>query len=89
MFKHELGALAESRVTGVKGVLTNRMECLYGCNRYSIQPKADKDGKQNDAWWVDEGDVIIKGKGVIESVKKDIGVVLTGAPMERMKVRGL
>lgn len=48
MFKHRLGLLAKSRTTGLKGIITSRSENLYGCNRYYIQPKYNKDMKQLD-----------------------------------------
>lgn len=63
-FKHQLGKQAKTRVSGLSGVITLRAECLYGCNRYFIQPKVGDDGKVPDGWWVDEDDVEIVGPGV-------------------------
>jgi hypothetical protein len=77
MFKHELGKKACSKVTKLTGILTSRSENLYGCNRYLIQPAADKDQKIAEAWWVDEDDIKILGPGV-SATKKD-----TGGPMSR------
>lgn len=77
MFKHELGKEVETKVTGLKGIITSRSECLYGCNRYYIEPKVDKDMKKPDGWWVDEDDITVKGLGVTAK-KKD-----TGGPMDR------
>lgn len=76
MFKHELGVLAESKTMGVKGILIARSQNLYGCDRYCIQPRADNQMKVPEAWWVDEEDIIVKGKGV--TVKKN--TVKTGGP---------
>jgi len=64
MFKHELGSEVITKVSKLKGILVSRCECLYGCNRYTVQPPADKDGKLLDGWWVDEEDIIVTGKGV-------------------------
>ena len=76
MFKHELGVEVESKVTKLKGIIISRSECLYGCNRYFIQPKADKEGKLVDGWWVDEDDIIVKGRGV-NAKKKDTGGMMS------------
>lgn len=78
MFKHTLGAEVESRVTGLKGILTARSENLNMCNRYYIQPKADKDMKVPDGWWVDEDDVVVLGEGVNAKPKT------TGGPMSKV-----
>ena len=78
MFKHELGIEAESKSTKLKGIIINRSETLYGCNRYYIQPPAGKDMKVPDGWWVDEDDVVVKGKGVLAK-RKD-----TGGPMSKV-----
>lgn len=45
MYKHELGLKAQSKSLGLQGTLMGRAEWLYGCNRYYLQPKVDKDGK--------------------------------------------
>lgn len=79
MFKHELGLAVESKVTGLKGVITSRSENLYGCNRYYIQPKVDKDGKVPDGWWIDEDDVTPLDLASVERVDKP-----TGGPMSRV-----
>lgn len=76
MFKHELGVEVETKVSKLKGIITSRAECLYGCNRYLVQPKADKEGKLLDGWWVDEDDIIVKGRGV-SAKKKDLGGMMS------------
>ena len=79
MFTHNLGVEVETRVQRLKGIIVSRSENIYGCNRYYVQPKAGKDGKAIDGWWVDEDDIIVKSKGV--SVKeKD-----TGGPMSQVR----
>ena len=80
MFKHEMGVEAETKVTKLKGIITARSENLYGCNRYYVQPPADKDMKIPDGWWVDEDDMSIIGEGTkAKAAKKD-----TGGPMSRV-----
>lgn len=77
MFKHALGIKVKAKTTGLTGIITNRSECLYGCNRYCIQPKVGKDDKVPDSWWVDEDDIVVVGDGVKAVPKK------TGGPMSR------
>jgi hypothetical protein len=80
MFKHELGVEAEAKVTGQRGIITARSENLYGCNRYFIQPKVDKDMKVPDEWWIDEDDVtpLDLGRPMVRIEKP------TGGPMSRV-----
>ena len=59
IFKYELGVVAESKVYGLSGTITARSENLYGCNRYYIQPKVDKEGKMRDGYWLDEEDILL------------------------------
>lgn len=81
VFKHELGVLAESKTMGVRGILVSRSENLYGCDRYCIQPKADKQMKVPDAWWVDEEDIVVKGKGITVKKKAE----KNGGPASNMR----
>ena len=78
MFKVELGKEVKAKVTGLVGVVTSRSECLYGCNRYFIQPKVGEDKKVPDGWWVDEDDVEVIGQGVAKVAKH------TGGPMSKI-----
>lgn len=68
-FKHELGLEAKSKVTGFEGIIIARSECLYGCNRYLIQPKVTTEGKSPDAFYHDEEKIEIVGDGVCVAVQ--------------------
>jgi hypothetical protein len=78
LFKHGLGKKVKCKVTGLTGVVTSRSECLYGCNRYFIQPPAGKDQKVPDGFWVDEDQIDVTGEGVKAEKKA------TGGPMSRI-----
>jgi hypothetical protein len=75
MFKHELGNKVKTKSTGLEGILMSRSECLYGCNRYFIQPKVDKDMKLPEGWWADEDDIIIVNKGITAKKKYTGGLM--------------
>ena len=77
MFKHDLGVVAQARVTKLVGVLTSRSENLYGCNRYYIQPPVGEDQKVPDGWWVDEDDINVMGSCVTAAPKT------VGGPMSK------
>lgn len=64
VFKHPCGVKVKDLVTGLTGVIARRSDCLYGCNRYLIQPPAVKGREVPDAWWVDEDQVKVTGNGV-------------------------
>lgn len=75
MFKHDLGVEVETKVSKFKGIIISRSECLYGCNRYYIQPKTTKDMKVPEGWWIDEDDITVKGKGVRRESKTTGGMM--------------
>jgi hypothetical protein len=78
MFKHKLGAKAQTKVSGFEGIILSRSKCLYGCNRYYVLPRADNDMKIPDGYWFDEDDITVIGEG-IKADKKD-----TGGPMSKI-----
>lgn len=58
-FRFELGDQVENLVTGMRGVVVARHEYLFGCYRYSVKPRGNKDGKPFDDWGADEGEIRI------------------------------
>ena len=58
-----LGTIVKCRVTGFTGVAENRVTFMYGCDRYCVQPKVDKDGKLPDSVMIDAQQLeIVEGK---------------------------
>ena len=85
MFKHSLGCLITSNVSGLTGIVVARAEHLYGCNRYYIQPKvSDNDMKVPDGWWVDEGDIVFKKQVIIFNEEKEV-TARPGGLMDKVK----
>lgn len=82
MFKHKLGIEVKQRTTGFRGLLISRSENLFGCNRYFVQPKADKDMKIPESWWCDEGDLEKIGDGIQVDNSPD---VKPGGPMSKKR----
>ena len=64
MFKHDLGKKAKDKITGFEGIITERIEHLYGCNTYGLTPQFLKDGKKLDNVWFDEGKLSLTGEGI-------------------------
>jgi len=60
----ELGKSGRDKVTGFEGIITARCTFLYGCDRYCLTPKVDKDGKTGDGEYFDEGRIEIVGDGI-------------------------
>ena len=75
----KLGSKARCKVTGFKGILVTRVEYLNGCVRYALQPKVDKDGKHPGDLYVDEEQVEVIGRGVVEQLGEAIP---TGGPRD-------
>lgn len=47
-----LGKEGKDKITGFQGIITGRVEYLYGCNQYCLVPKA-KDGEIKSGEWFD------------------------------------
>ena len=62
-WKFKLGIEAKDKITGFKGIITGRIDYLYGCHQYGVTSKINKEGK-NDHNWYDEGRLVKTGKGV-------------------------
>lgn len=78
-FKHKLGAMARSKTTKLQGIINNRAEALYGCNRYYVQPQVVSDMKIPDGYWMDEDDIEIVEQVAEKNNKK------TGGPMSKVR----
>lgn len=58
-----LGIIVRDKVTGFIGVAENRATFLYGCDRYCVQPKIDKEGKMPESKMIDEPQLeIVEGE---------------------------
>lgn len=73
--KIKLGDEIEDIVTGFKGIAIAKTSWLYGCDRITIQPKVDKEGKNQDNETFDEESVRLIKK---EKVKGDTRKEKTG-----------
>ena len=66
-----LGREARDKITGFQGVITAKIQYLYGCAQYSLTSPA-KDGELKEGQWFDEGRIEIVGDGVrAEDVKAE------------------
>lgn len=76
----QLGNEVQDIVSGIKGIAVARHEFLNGCIRFSIQQKADKEGKMPDEKWLDVGQLKVVGKGVSIPKKNTGGPTSTSVP---------
>lgn len=60
----ELGKEAKDVITGFNGIITAKVNYLYGCTQYGIVPKVSKTGKREIEYF-DEGRIRIIGKGIL------------------------
>jgi len=61
---NNLGMKARDKVTGFEGIITGKINYLYGCSQYGIVPPVTPDNKIGDCQWFDEGRIEILGKGI-------------------------
>lgn len=75
----KLGDEAKCKVTGFKGVVVARTQWLHGCDRVTLQPPIDKDGKMKGAETFDEMCVDITK---VAKVQGDVRLRKTGGPQD-------
>lgn len=73
MEKIELGDEVRHIHTGFKGVATSRTHFLSGCDRVSVTPKVNKDGKMGDSCSFDEPELEVIKKNRVKNPSKRVG----------------
>lgn len=67
-----LGKEAKDKITGFQGIITAKVEYLFGCNQYGLTPKVKEDGTTKDTQYFDEGRIEVIGNGILpEEVQVD------------------
>jgi hypothetical protein len=80
-FKYELGTRAKNIITGVKGIITARVQYLTGCDQYCIQSKSKDGNSAGEATWVDVNAMKpLKGKKLEIKTNKSVGGVSSYTP---------
>lgn len=62
-----LGDRVKDQISGLTGIVTGISQFLFGCRRLSIQPERVIDAKPAETFWVDEPQVRIVKRGVIDT----------------------
>lgn len=60
----QLGQEGRDKITGFQGIITSKVEYLFGCKQYGITPKI-KDGEAKNAEYFDEGRIEVVGSGIL------------------------
>ena len=69
--KVELGDEVMDRISGFKGIAVARTVWLHGCERITVQPKVDKDGKRQDMETFDEPQMeVVEANGVLKATPR-------------------
>lgn len=71
-----LGKKAKDKITGFEGIITGRIQYLYGCDQYCIAPPV-RDGEIKPSEWFDEGRILVVSDGV---KPEDVRVEKPGGP---------
>ena len=77
-----LGDQVKDVVSGFSGIAMCRHIYMQGCNRISVQPKVDRDGKLPEAQTFDEPQLVIIKSSVVPA--KDIPKDEKGGPDKYM-----
>jgi hypothetical protein len=74
MARSLLGKKVKDKVSGFEGIVVGRHTFLAGCDRYSVQPPVDKDGKLPEQQTFDDPQLkIVKEKKVVIKGEKPGG----------------
>ena len=65
----ELGDNVKDLISGFKGIVVGRTDWLYGCTRFGVQGKMDKEGKVQEAQWFDKPQLVVITKAVMKPQK--------------------
>lgn len=57
-----LGDKVKDTITDFEGTAVAKIIYLNGCIRYEVKPKGLEDGKTVEAEWIDETQLVVKGK---------------------------
>lgn len=60
-----LGKEGKDKITGFKGIITAKVEYLFGCNQYGLAPKVSESGEVKSIEFFDEGRIEIIGNGIM------------------------
>ena len=72
-----LGDEVKDTVSGFKGIATARHSYLQGCDRISVQPPIDKDGKHPDSCGFDEPQLKVTKEA---KIKRQAALLNPGGP---------
>ena len=61
-----LGDKVKDTITDFEGTAVAKIIYLNGCIRYEVKPKGLEDGRTVEAEWIDETQLIIKGKAKVQ-----------------------
>lgn len=81
---YDFGILVKDKITGFEGTIIGKSISISGDISYGITPKFEKNSKNNDAIWYDEGRI-----EVIENKKEEINnnTKRTGGAVPSLKIR--
>lgn len=60
----ELGKEGRDKITGFTGIITTRVEYLFGCTQYGLVPKVNEDGEIKSGEFFDEGRIEVIAPGI-------------------------
>jgi hypothetical protein len=63
-FKYPCGVEAKDKITGFTGIITVRLDFLYGCTQYGLTPTVNDKGETKHTEYFDEGRIQVIGEGV-------------------------
>jgi hypothetical protein len=80
----DLGMKVRDKITGLEGIVIARTEWLNGCERLTIQPEYNKEGKPAEAQTIDAAQLEVVGTKHPQR-KLPPAPVLTGGPRDEPK----
>lgn len=64
----QIGDRVKDRINSFTGIITGTTEYINGCRQHMLKPeRLDKDGKVQDAFWIDEQHLILVDEQVLNN----------------------
>jgi len=64
MKKIKIGDKVRDKITGFEGIANAKIEYMYGCTQFEVQPLVDEHGNYQKYQWIDEPQLsLVKNNG--------------------------
>jgi len=71
-FKFNNGNEVRTQIAGFEGIIESRRDYLFSTPSYLIAPPVNEEGLPREAFWYEEGDIILVKANAIQNLSKSV-----------------